>query len=159
EPPISPHLAAERAGSPLHLPALADWVHLTASQYNTLHSTHSSLSVLVETAGGAFSPLTLRETQVDLARLLDPAIWILVAPDALGCLHSVAAVYRALAPGGRVPDHLVLRAPAEADASTGTNALELERLGLPRPVCTVRRDCPDDLQPLVDLLLAPSAGA
>src|SRR5579859_7268409 len=44
--PVSPHLAAERVGDRIDIPAVAGWVDANAS-----------LVTLIETAGGLFSPL------------------------------------------------------------------------------------------------------
>jgi dethiobiotin synthetase len=110
--------------------------------------------LLVETAGGALSPLSARLTNVDLALALSPAIWILVAPDALGALHDVRATLLAMKAIARAPDYLVLSACRAADASVGTNARELERVGLPRPIATLPRDSASmaSLAPLVRAL-------
>jgi hypothetical protein len=51
----------------------------------------------------------------------------------LGVLHELAATLRALGAAGRVPDHVVLSAARGSDASTGTNADELRRLGIADP--------------------------
>ena len=82
---------------------------------------------LVELAGGAFSPLGPGLTNVDLALALDPALWLLVAPDALGVLHDVTASLRALP---RPPDAVVLSGSRPPDQSTGGNAQELASLGI-----------------------------
>jgi dethiobiotin synthetase len=84
---------------------------------------------VVETAGGALSPLSDTETNLDLARALEPAELVLVAPDALGVLHDVRATWTAMRALLREPDQLVLCRARPPDASTGTNAAELERLG------------------------------
>jgi dethiobiotin synthetase len=82
---------------------------------------------LVELAGGAFSPLGLGVTNVSLAQALEPALWLLVAPDALGVLHDVTATLRALP---RAPDALVLSGSRAPDQSTGSNARELASLAI-----------------------------
>jgi dethiobiotin synthetase len=89
--------------------------------------------VIVETAGGVLSPLGERLTNWDLARGLEPALWLLVAPDALGVLHDVSATLEVMRGRGRLPDHLLLSAARQPDPSTGTNGAELERLGIARP--------------------------
>jgi dethiobiotin synthetase len=134
--PVSPHLAARREGRRI---ALAPIVRtLDRELYATTRSVMSWQ--LVETAGGLFSPLSIRQTNLDLARALDPAIWVLVAHDGLGVLHDVRATLLALdAVARRRPDFLVLSAARTPDASTGTNAAELARLGLPRPVAILSR--------------------
>ena len=129
--PISPHLAARRAGIGIDIPTIVDWV-TSALHYNTL--------LLLETAGGALSPLSDTTTNLDLACALEPAIWVLVAPDALGVLHDVRATWTALHSLARPPDHLVLTTAREPDPSTGTNARELGRLGFSSPTVLPRGD-------------------
>ncbi len=142
--PVSPHLAARREGRNIDLAAIHSWA-TTALPYNTL--------LLIETAGGAFSPLSETTTNADLAQTFDPAIWILVAPDALGVLHDVRATIAALTTHTRAPDHLVLTASRPPDPSTGTNAAELSRLGLPAPYSLPPNDS-TALLPLARLLLS-----
>lgn len=116
--PVSPHLAAERAGQRIALPRIRRWV-----------DAHPAELVVVETAGALLSPLGRRLTNLDLAVSLQPDRVILIASDRLGVLHDVRATLaplRAALP--ETPVHLVLSAPRRADASTGTNAGELRRL-------------------------------
>ncbi len=145
--PVSPHLAARLANGRL---IAADLAHAV-----TLHGATIRGWQVVETAGGAFSPLNAKECNVDLARALDPSIWVVVAPDALGVLHDVRAALLALRAIGRDPDYLVLSAARRRDASEGTNAAELPRVGLPKPVAVLRRgdDGVEALAPLVRQLL------
>jgi dethiobiotin synthetase len=118
--PVSPHLGAREQGVVIDVGKVASWV----GQQEAMAGAQVSL---VETAGGAFSPLGVGVTNVELARALDPALWLLVASDALGVLHDVAATLRALP---RAPDAVVLSGARTADQSTGTNAAELSRLGI-----------------------------
>lgn len=146
-PPISPHLAARRAGVELEPESLAAPIlHHTATHCNT------SAVTIVETAGGAFSPLSERATNIELARALEPAKWLLVAPDSLGVLHDIRACLHALQAVARPPDAVVLSAARPPDASTGTNAAELERLGLPTPAAVFGREHPPDLRALFTAL-------
>jgi dethiobiotin synthetase len=118
--PVSPHLAAREQGVTLDPYQIASWV---AEQ-----EAHAGAAIsLVELAGGAFSPLGVGVTNVDLARALEPAVWLLIAPDALGVLHDVGAALRALP---RAPDALLLSGARKADQSTGSNATELAGLGI-----------------------------
>jgi len=117
---VSPHLAAREQDVKLDPARVAEWVQLEQQQA-------ASRVTLIETAGGAFSPLGKGVTNVDMALALDPALWLLVAPDALGVLHDVTAVLRALP---RAPDALVLSGARDADQSTGSNAAELLSLGI-----------------------------
>jgi len=72
-----------------------------------------------------------------------------VAPDRLGVLHDVVGALTAMQSRGRSPDWLVLSAPAQADASTGTNAAELRQLGVRPAVISLERG---QVQPLMALL-------
>jgi len=123
--PVSPHLAARSAHVTLSLPAIASWV----AQAESAHTSTTAVTLL-ETAGAVLSPFDETTTNFDLARALDPARWILVAPDALGVLHDVRATLLALHALGREPDYLDLNAARTPDASTGTNAHELRHLGI-----------------------------
>lgn len=142
---VSPHLAAREAGQALHLAEIVAWT-LARESVGESHVT------LVETAGGALSPLALGVTNLELAAALEPAIWILVAPDALGVLHDVTATLRAMP---RAPDAVVLSAARSADASTGSNAAELGALSITQVSSVVTRD--GDARDLADWLLSRPA--
>lgn len=162
--PVSPHLAARRAGLAIDPSRVADFV--------AEHERGADVSV-VESAGGAFSPLGGGRTNADLAPLLqshDPESAtevILIAPDRLGVLHEVHSTLLALASRGGIRVRaVVLSAPESGDASTGTNALELERevfpyLGEARPldtrVDTISRH--GDCDVFVRRVLVPLLGA
>jgi dethiobiotin synthetase len=118
--PVSPHLAAREQGVTVDVYQVASWVAEQEAQAAAAIS-------LVELAGGAFSPLGAGVTNVDLASALEPAVWLLIAPDALGVLHDVGATLRALP---RAPDALLLSGARKTDQSTGTNAAELASLGI-----------------------------
>jgi dethiobiotin synthetase len=112
--PVSPHLGARALGTPI--------------QPTSIRTTAESLSagvdgLIVELAGGAFSPLDDNGlTNADLV-----AGWctrtLLVASDRLGVLHDVEACRRA----GLRFDALFLTQGGPPDASRGTNARELQR--------------------------------
>lgn len=144
--PISPHLAARRAGLTLDLSKAAGWVNDNALRYTTLRC------ILVESAGAVFSPLGEGLTNFDFAQRFPDALWLLVAPDALGVLHDVTACLTAMAARGRSPDFVVLSQARPPDASTGTNAAELERLGITRVAVVARRGEPDSLRPFAEEL-------
>jgi dethiobiotin synthetase len=147
--PVSAHLAARRERRSVSIRAIVNGM--------TLHGATLRGWQVVETAGAVFSPLTSRATNLDLASALEPAIWILVAPDALGVLHDVRATLLAMRATAREPDYLVLSAARAADASVGTNGAELARVGLPKPVAIVARGAGDAaLAPLVRALLRTS---
>lgn len=133
--PVSPHLAARRAQRAIDLNAVVAYV----GRAETEVASHVASFCIIETAGGCLSPLGLGVSNVDFAFALEPAIWVLVAPDALGVLHDVSATLGVLAARHRLPDHLVLCAARDPDASTGTNGPELEALGIVTPSATLGR--------------------
>lgn len=118
--PISPHLAARESGMVISVAEVARWI---AEQ----EQLQPRAVTLIELAGGAFTPVSLGVTNSDLALAFDPALWILVAPDSLGVLHDVTATLRALS---RRPDAIVLSSSRVPDPSTGSNAAELQQLGI-----------------------------
>jgi dethiobiotin synthetase len=118
--PVSPHVGARERGVSIDLAEVTEWVAAEEERADVG-------LVLIELAGGAFSPLGLGLTNADLACALRPALWLLVAPDSLGVLHDVAATLRALS---HQPDAVVLSGARALDESSGTNALELSRLGI-----------------------------
>lgn len=133
EPPVSPHLAARLAGVTISLEVAATWVR-----------SHRAGVLLVETAGAVLSPLGPGLTNLDLARALVPDAVLLVGLDRLGVLHEVSAcllVLRTLAPELPAP-LVVLNEPEVADGSTGTNAAELELLGVATGVVVLPRGEP-----------------
>lgn len=151
--PISPHLAARREGLTIDLGVALTYVQ----EQESLFSRQPAAVTLVETAGGLFSPLAPGITNFDLAKALDPAAWLLVAPDSLGVLHDLTATLVAARSLGRVPDAIALCGARPPDASTGTNADEVALLGLgPKPwVFGFRSETACD--PLLDALLNAAA--
>lgn len=148
--PISPHLAARREGVALDFDRIRAWVDQQATQYNTLRY------VLIETAGGVFSPLHDTATNYELAQHLGDALWVLVAPDRLGVLHDVTACLIAMQQRGRRPDAVVLSC-SQSDASSGSNADELARLGIAQVDAIVGYGRAEGIRPLA-LRLAREAG-
>ncbi len=117
--PVSPHLAAREEGRPIELEAVRRCADQLTAEADWL---------IVESAGGLFSPLGESITNVDLVRCLEPALIVLVAPDRLGVLHDVGACVAAARTRGVVVTALVLSAPRVPDDSTGTNARELQQI-------------------------------
>ena len=148
-PPVSPHLAARLANIAVDLDQPLKYIQ---SQESGSAGVNPEI-VVVETAGGLFSPISETLVNWDLARALDPSRWVLVAPDALGVLHDVTATLEAARARGRAPDEVLLSAGRTPDASTGTNAAELARLGIARPFTCAAGDHAG-IVPLVDALLA-----
>ena len=118
-PPISPHLAARAVGVTITAAAIV-------ARARTLGT-----PLLIESAGGLFSPISDTETNEDVAYALGGAQLLLVAPDRIGVIHDVGATVRATKLALPI---IALSAPALADPSTGTNAAELLRLGLAKVV-------------------------
>jgi dethiobiotin synthetase len=147
--PISPHLAARRAGMTVELDVALRYVR----EQESLIATRASPLTLIESAGGLFSPLGEGVTNFELACALEPAAWLLVAPDSLGVLHDLTATLIAARSRGRVPDAIALCRARPADASTGTNADEIAGLGIgPRPRVFASEDAAE-LGALADDLL------
>lgn len=151
--PLTPYLAALRSrATPVMVSKVVAWLdewedHLAVALSCPRHWT------LVETAGGVFSPLAPAVTNYDLARALEPAIWVLVAADALGTLHAITATCEALRARGRSPDYLVLSAARAADFSTGTNAQVLADLAIFQPIAVLGPK-QTDLSALAQVLVA-----
>ncbi len=138
--PLSPHLAARREGVSIDLDLVAARVDELARSLDVL---------FVEGAGGLFSPINEREGHVELVARLRPEGLLLVASDRLGVLHDVRATLVAARASGVDAATVVLSRPAAADASTGTNADELERLGVARVAAVFPRaafDAPESLE-------------
>jgi dethiobiotin synthetase len=139
--PVSPHLAARIAGETIDL----------ARVVAAIQAAHHEVSPLVvELAGGLFSPLAQHITNAEVLAAISPAMTLLVAPDRLGVLHDVAAVDRAA--GDRITG-VVLNAPADPDASTGTNAAELRIFSKLKVLATLPRAPEQDLAPLLAPLI------
>jgi dethiobiotin synthetase len=140
--PLAPNVAARREGVTIDPEAIVAALAVLAARYEV---------VLLELAGGLFSPLT---DDIDnaalLLRLANPKI-VVVAPDRLGVLHDVAATVRAARAAPLAIHAIVLSAPAVTDDSTGSNANELARLGI--PIASWPRAQPGDARTLVDLML------
>ena len=123
-PPISPHLAAREVGVHLCVHRLATTALTIAKDVDVL---------LIEGAGGLFSPIADDTTYADFvgvlrARIGDRLRVLLVAPDRLGVLHDLRATLLAARHVGTPVTAIALSAPAVVDASTGRNAAEVNRL-------------------------------
>jgi dethiobiotin synthetase len=149
-PPVSPHLAARRAGTAIDL----DTILVQAAA----HRGHVP-ALVVELAGGLCTPLCGAELNLHLAERLAPDRLVLVAPDRLGVLHDVLAACRAAA-GTRLRIHaVVLSAPELADASTGSNGPELAELLQGVEVLCLSRASPEALARALRPLVAPLVAA
>ncbi len=83
--------------------------------------------LLVEGAGGLFSPLSDRMLNIDAAKRLNVDQLVLVAPNRLGVIHDVIATCRGAAAGGVEPARLYLSATATTDESADSNADQIRR--------------------------------
>lgn len=152
--PVSPHLAAREMDRAIDLPTILDWLAPIRAEADL---------VILELAGGLFSPLGPRLTNADLVAALQPDAFFLVAPDRLGVLHDVGAATRAAQAEGLRIRGIVLSAPATPDASTGTNAAELCMVTRVPVLATLPRTTVDDprvldaLAPVVRDFLPPAA--
>ena len=75
--PISPYLAIKREGKRVYI----------KNYLNKFNALAKSSSILVEGAGGAFSPLALDGLNIDMMKLIK-SFNILVVKDELGCISS-----------------------------------------------------------------------
>lgn len=114
---VSPHLAAAGEARTIDLEVIRGYVAEVRDA--------AADGVAVELAGGLFSPLAPGLDNAEVARALAPDVVLLVVPDRLGVLHDVAAATRAAAACRAPITGIVVVAPDHADASTGTNAVEL----------------------------------
>jgi len=149
---VSPHLAAKDEGRCIELAPIVAYVEEVRARVDGL---------AVELAGGLFSPLAIGLCNADVAKRLAPDALLLIAPDRLGVLHDVSASTRAANAMGVPIGGVILVAPEDPDASTGTNARELAAVTAPPVVAVVPR-APieelarrDDVMALVRALLVP----
>jgi dethiobiotin synthetase len=115
---LTPALAAEQEGVELDVDALIADVRELGG--------HAELA-LVEGAGGLRAPLSWSRDLVDVARALDASA-LVVGADRLGVLNHVQLTLTGLASSSVRAVGIVLSAPEQPDASTGTNAAALRRL-------------------------------
>lgn len=117
--PLSPHLAARRSGGEIHLEPLVAAIDAIRTEVDI---------VVVELAGGLFTPLSDIVVNADFARDLDPDVTLLVAPDRLGVLNEVLGTLRAAETVPLAIAGIVLVTQERRDLSSGHNGPELRRL-------------------------------
>lgn len=84
--------------------------------------------VIVEGAGGLFSPISRSMLNIDLAKRIDPDEITLVAANRLGVIHQVVATCEAARHRGVTINRIVLsQVTAAVDDSIATNAAEIRR--------------------------------
>jgi len=147
--PVTPWLAAEREGVTIEFKPLRTWVDEAINQHCT---TLRATTCIIETAGGVFSPLSATATNLELGSILEPSLWLLVAPNRLGVLHDVGATVEAMRARHRPPDLIVLNDCCPPDASTDTNLALLRRLHANIPMLASSTSQPPTLLALTDAL-------
>ena len=132
---VSPHLAARRAGVRIETANLEVGIAGARADADL---------VVVELAGGLFTPLSDNILNADLAARCAADVLLLVAPDRLGALHDVLATVRAADAMDLRVGAIVMVAPELRDESTGSNADELARfLSIPVLACFPRASIED----------------
>jgi dethiobiotin synthetase len=119
---LSPHLAAISEQVRIDEGTVQRWVRAQEQGAETARY------VVIETAGGLFTPLSSTTNNVTLLTTLRPWRWVLVASNQLGVLHDVLVCIDALRGKGLAPDAIVL-SEVTPDASSPTNPQQLEQLG------------------------------
>jgi dethiobiotin synthetase len=114
--PVAPPEAARAAGASVDVDTfLADLDRLCAFYVGT---------IVLELAGGLFSPFDDRRSNADVLLAIAPDAHVLVAPNRLGVLHDVRATWIAARASGLRFDGVALSHPPGAgeDPSCATNA-------------------------------------
>lgn len=120
--PLSPHIAAARAGVQIDIPAIVASYQALAAQAD---------AVVVEGAGGFLVPLTDTLTGADLAQALALPV-VLVVGLRLGCLnHALLTAEAIRARGLALAGWVANRIDPEMDAADENIAYLRARLGVP----------------------------
>jgi dethiobiotin synthase len=95
--PLSPHLAARRAGTRITVGSLVETAHSADLKVRAAHPAPAAPPVrwIVEGAGGALVPLNERETMADLMQALDLPV-VIAARSALGTINHTCMTIEAL---------------------------------------------------------------
>lgn len=134
--PVAPPEAADREGRQIDFEYLLRRVREYRDRADVL---------LVEGAGGLLSPLTWEQNAVDLAQALEARV-LLVAADRLGTISHTLLALEKLELSQLEVLGVVLTAPEQPDASTGSNAAAISRLsGCSRLVCAPRSHHPETI--------------
>lgn len=133
--PVAPPEAADREGRRIEFEELVRRIREYAA---------CAEITLVEGAGGLLSPLTWERSAVDLAQAVDARV-LLVASDRLGTISHTAMALKVLELNRLETVGVVLTAPAQRDASTGSNAAAISRISdCARILCTPRTQEPKE---------------
>lgn len=127
--PLSPHIAAARAGKRVSAGDVAAHCREQAAGADIL---------LVEGAGGVMAPLNGRETFLDVIRLLD-AETVLVAGSYLGALSHALTALEALASRGIRPSLLVVSESEISPMPVSETVSSLQGFAPGLPILTVPR--------------------
>lgn len=131
DPPVSPHLAARRAGHPIRLGPLRRHICDMENLVDLL---------IVEGIGGVATPLTDRQTWADWIRGFSRPRTLMVCSPVLGTLNHTILSLEYLSNRRISCVGLVLSAFEPQSAMHRLNRLELQRLtSLPVMVCDRRR--------------------
>jgi dethiobiotin synthetase len=132
--PLSPHIAAERAGVQIDIAAIVRSYQALAAQAD---------AVVVEGAGGFHVPLTDTQTGADLAQALALPV-VLVVGLRLGCLsHALLTAEAIRARGLVLVGWVANRVDPEMEATDENIAYLRARLGAPLLAEVLYQDLPD----------------
>ena len=93
--PLSPHLAARRAGTRVTVRSLLGQLHSADLKVRAAHIAESRPRWVVEGAGGALVPLNERETMADLMQALDLPV-VIAARSSLGTINHTCMTIEVL---------------------------------------------------------------
>ena len=147
--PLSPQRAARLEQRSISLAVVLEAVTRSVAAEDFL---------LVEGAGGFYSPLTADGLNADLAQALGLPV-LLVAADRLGCLNHILLTAAAIAERQLQLAAVVLNAGAVTDAAAADlgNAEELTQY-MNCPIYTLERITANHNEPEIELWWAPIAG-
>ncbi|KRD27239.1 MULTISPECIES: dethiobiotin synthase [Acidovorax] len=132
--PLSPHIAAERAGVQIDIAAIVRSYQALAAQAD---------AVVVEGAGGFHVPLTNTQTGADLAQALALPV-VLVVGLRLGCLNHALLTAEAIRTRGlTLAGWVANRVDPEMEAADENIAYLRARLGAPLLAEVPYQDLPD----------------
>jgi len=132
--PLSPHIAAERAGVQIDIAAIVRSYQALAAQAD---------AVVVEGAGGFHVPLTNTQTGADLAQALALPV-VLVVGLRLGCLNHALLTAEAIRTRGlTLAGWVANRVDPEMEATDENIAYLRARLGAPLLAEVPYQDLPD----------------
>ncbi|QDT09861.1 dethiobiotin synthase [Planctomycetes bacterium K23_9] len=116
---LAPNVAAQAEGKTVDAALLRNGATVWQDACDTL---------IVEGAGGLFSPLADGLLNVDLFKQFQPASLVIVAANRLGVIHQTLATCAAASCRGIVPTGIILcSVQADDDESVSNNATEIAR--------------------------------